>query len=678
MPRIRVSTQTLLAEDGQEQENELQDLQVNSQCDNVTLSVVKMKLNSFLQEASRKQLKDRIEKLVEEMNILVGEAYLFANFHIIRLLDAGSTVPQIDRSFYYRCLVACGNNKSGLPDDMIASLLEFDGLRPPVTQTTDPPTDSKPAKKTAKVKKVCRLPDSRKVNVTGTEYNQLLADLSIVMSTMATNHLWINLAPRLKRFLKWARPLVKPKLRNYIVKAVVDEPKSDLQKVFQIKEVKRKKVKISYTEEQLAAALTVAQELRELLPLPSKNKPATQAHLTLKLYHMMLRETEDAKETFLTGAASGRFKGRVYTLLPVKAGFVVNNLQFSTMTLLSLLKKTGLETFHGDGRDVDPYPLWKKYFNLNAVETATRKFRGRIVTDGCAVSIVMNKPSCLVCPSSELDDSLLREAASSPEIKTCGVDPGVTDVVNVAYSNGSTASYSAARYYEKAKYNLSRRRVNKWNSETAEQTASLSNGCKTTSRERLAAYIQSYLHVVRDLTIHRMSKGYRNMRFMRYCGKQQAIEEICDVVAPKGNKWLVGFGDWSGLGSTPISRRCAGPLQEIKLALSKRYNAILKMIQEFRSSITCHGCHNRLCNMSASQIVFKRGANGAPKERVEVVRKVHKILHCKSSANGSGTRCCGATWNRDTNAAKNILMLFQTNLAGLDRPAAFCRQQCST
>ena len=57
---------------------------------------------------------------------------------------------------------------------------------------------------------------------------------------------------------------------------------------------------------------------------------------------------------------------------------------------------------------------------------------------------------------------------------------------------------------------------------------------------------------------------------------------------------------------------------------------------------------------------------------------VHKILHCKSSADAAtpkGARHCGASWDRDVNASKNLLVLTLCQIFGDQRPAAFCRKK---
>jgi len=609
-------------------------------CENVVPAVVKMKLNTFCDNAA---IRRKLNSIVLDANRLLGEAYEFANFHVLRLLSARAPLPKVDKNFYYRCLLATSLNRcreSTLGDDYRASITAFDALRPA---------------------------GQAKVDIG--DYNQLMADLAIIMSTMATNHLWMNIEGRTKRYLGWRHPGVKPKMRARVIEAVMRKPTTDLDKLFK---APRKATPLQVTS--LAAAKAVAASLRPLLLMPSKKRAQNRAHITLPLYAHILRETEAAKAEH--AKAKTRFRGRLFTLLPTKAGFTISHIPVSSMMMVGILKKMGLERFDGDGRDADRDAIWRRHFNVNLVETVTRRFGMRIVTDGCAVSVLLRKPTCLVCPDAGCGVSdarlLLKEGADY--LRCVGIDPGVTDVVTIAARGTTDVQHiSSAQYYEDAKFNMSRRRTDRWNAETEDEIHLIPTG-ETASLPALQAHITAYLTRLPALIAHRAQRGYRGMRFLRFVSKKKAINSMCGVIAPPDKVTIVGFGNWRGPNGTPIRRRCAGPLQEIKLQLSGMPNVIMLTIDEFRTSKTCHGCRRELTKMKAVETKVK-WFNGE-KVVTSATSRIHKVLHCRSSQSDPITRGrCGATWDRDTNAAKNILMLTECEVMGDPRPDAFSRKK---
>ncbi|PNG99503.1 hypothetical protein TSOC_014715 [Tetrabaena socialis] len=545
------------------------------------VTVVKMKLNSFCKDSP--QLRSQIQVLVLNMNRLLGEAYAFATFHILHMhLHDCDTYPTIDRNFFYRCLVAVSTNNSR-PDtlgiDLVASRDVYSALRP------------------------LQGPGSKPVNTVG--YAQVLADLSIVMATMAGNHLWENLEKRIFNYLKMKYPgqLMGTPLRRKVVEALVRKPLASTADLFQLSPSVPPD---SAAAERLRRARVVADELRVLMPLPNGDHDRTRAHLTLPLYIKMLLEIEEARAAAAAAAAdlseAKTTRGRVspgtklFTLLPQKAGFTISHIPISSMTMMDLLKRTGLSSHKHDGRHEDSGALWRKHFAVNRVETRRR-------------------------------------------------------------------------YYERSKINLSNRRTRKWNAETQGLVEGLPSA-RTASIEEYAGFVQRYLVVLPELLQHRAAKGYRNMRFLRYVHRQESIHEICEVIAPReGGLTVVGFGDWRGVGTTPIRRRCSGPLQDIKKHLQKQAHVRLVIIDEYLTSRGCHGCLNRLTNMRAAP-----HSHGPGKDRMQgATAQVHKVLHCRPSSQAAARSCCGTTWNRDVNASKNILMLTMLRLKGYQRPPELSR-----
>lgn len=640
-------------------------------------AVVKMKLNTF---CDNHQLRSKLGATVLDMNQLIGEAYAFANYHVLRLLqkarDARVTVntnvaigvsdsvrldvtpvmiPKIDRNFYYRCLLAVSVNKARattLENDFVETRVLFDSLRD------------------------ANVP---KVSIRG--HNQVVADLSISMATMATNHLWMNIEKRLRRYLTWSQPALKPAQRKRVIESILYKPTIGLEELFPNRD----------NVEQNAFA--VARELRGQLQLSSNKQHACIAHMLLPLYFEILRKTEVAKEADAIRKNENaehnnvkkfkRFGGRVFSMLPLKNSYTISYIQFSSMSILGYLKSLKLETFPGDGRYQDASCILGKYFNTKLVETANRKFGNRIITDGAGVSILMNKRSALICPNDcpctgtlkILYANSLLERRNKDHVRVASVDPGLTDVVTSMDQYGNASSYSSAKYYEDALYNMSNRRTSGWNKDTKALT-DLIQGQETSRMQKFEQYLGAYLTHLRPILNHRMNKGYRNMRFLRYQMKKKAIKDICDMVAPPDEFSVIGFGDWQGANGTPISRRCAGPLQEIKFELSSRSNVVMLSIDEFCTSKKCSVCSRDLVNMRASTTSYVR-VEGVKTKRVEV-KKVHKILHCGSRQAGTSpleTPSCGLTWDRDINASKNILTLTLLLMQGLPRPQALTRSK---
>lgn len=618
------------------------------------ISVVKKTLGSFCVGPASTQLRSRIDALVTTANLAMAEAYLFANFHVMRCLADPAfdvkTLPILDRNFYYRCLLAVSTSnvrRDTLGTGLTASAAAFDALRPDGYVKAD----LRP-------------------------YNQAVADLSVQMATMACNNVWANVERIVVRYLRCKAPGLRRWWKKIVTVVAVD-PKASLPSVF------------PSTQPNAAEAVRVAELLRSWYPMPSKAQFNNRAHYAMGLFLRVLKELEASNAAANAEPSEGKKKkprkARLFNLLPMKGGFKTSYIPISSMTLMKLLSIGNLEPIKGDGRSENHAVLWRKHFNVNAVETRKARFDYRILTDGKGVSIQRRvlRPSATSecdcksrlpkdCSSGEC--RLARAEASSLET---GVDPGMTDIVTCAFSDGRTAAVSSAAFGQTAGYATSRRRVKAWNAQTDAATTAIPPS-KVGDLHAFEAHVRGYLAALPELLAHRFSRGYRSMRFFRYRGKQKAIEMVCDVVAPRDKLVVVGFGDWSNNGSG-ISRPCSGPMKEIRQRLAARPNVLFKNVCEFRTSCTCNGCFEKLVNMKADTVRFKTAAGGTKERRVVEGNKVHKVLHCRNSVGSSPSKArCGATWNRDVNAAKNILLLLRKWVNGEQRPEVFCRSPKNT
>ena len=219
------------------------------------IRVVKMTLNQFCNDKTREQFVATVKPLIITMNVVMAEAYTFANFHIIRCLSDPTfdvnELPKLDRNFYYRCILAVSTSKARkntLGADLEESVEAYDALRPEGYQKADI-----------------------------RNYNQAVADISIQMATMACNSVWANIDRIILRFLRTKHAHLKPHWNN-IVKAVVTCPKTDLGKLFDLS--------VALAVE----ASVVAALLRSWLPLPSGQQFSTRAHLAMRMFHTILGE----------------------------------------------------------------------------------------------------------------------------------------------------------------------------------------------------------------------------------------------------------------------------------------------------------------------------------------------------------------------------------------------------
>lgn len=683
-------------------------------------AVVKMKLNTFLRDgASKAILLHKLGRVVKDGNVLLAEGYAFANFHVLRLLDEDKAVPVIDRSFYYRCLLAVSDSRcraDTLGEDFKSSMEAFDRLRPEATPTA--PTSAAAAAETRRTTCFHTNPFQRsKVKVD--EYNQLLASLSIQMATMATNHLLVNLNRRLERYLGWKHPSIK-RFHRAIVRAVLETPDADVEKIMLASSTYKKapkktrvpKRRVCKTPEDLRrmekqekvqerwetnaareatqreAAASVASAIRQLMPLKNRLKFASRAHQSLRLYHWLLKETESAMDAHaaavLEKEANGEqlkpaqrcFKGRLFNLLPMKGGFTTSSIPVSSMFFLRILQSTKLSKHTGDGRDEDQRAIWNKFFCLKLVETSNRKFAESITTDGYAVSALVSCTLNMDVTRGKNDSSIEEVRAAIQKCKATvrygGVDPGFTDVVTCSFNDGTCKSYSSSRYYEESRVKYSLRKTAKFNlvNKATTDTLLAAGRSQTASVEKLEKHLRAYLQVVDELLTDRMTQKYRKMRFLRHVSKQKAVEQIVDMLVGKKKKGLtvIGFGNWSGGTQSNVSRKHAGPIQMIKDKIGRRQNAVIIPVDERNTSRLDSNTWQPLVNMKANTTKRMRDGKMVTMQN----QKVHKVLHCKPSDAEGVFNSRQTTWNRDVNASRNILMLLRMHIKGYERPEPFC------
>ena len=287
---------------------------------NSTKSCIDMKLNGFVKD---RRIVPLIESAVERTNIMVFEAYEFANFHINRVLssDGGMDLPVVDRNFYYRCVacVATTNAKaSTVSPEMRRSSELFDALRPP-----------------------------GQLRVNASDLMELIPDLTVTMETAALNHLWDNLRSRTGRWLKCHHPELK-KHFPLIISLIFNGPTIDFQAVKRLSLDEEKKLDETEKAHRQQARDIIAR-FRRLCPLKrglkaKGTKAKCRSHTLLPLYWELFKDFERIFEARRQSIAQGedivprRTAARRFDLLPRKKSFTPMFIPIQSRFLLSMLQ----------------------------------------------------------------------------------------------------------------------------------------------------------------------------------------------------------------------------------------------------------------------------------------------------------------------------------------------------
>jgi hypothetical protein len=173
-----------------------------------------------------------------------------------------------------------------------------------------------------------------------------------------------------------------------------------------------------------------------------------------------------------------------------------------------------------------------------------------------------------------------------------------------------------------------------------------------------------------DDYLHRLGKFWEHLGFLLEFSAQHAFVrhqflqdrmkiEALDALAKRmvpvpSSQVCIAYGDWSN--QAGIKGHPSAPVKGFARALQKR--ATVVPMDEYKTSKLCSLCHDTL----------EKARLLATNDDGEFeLRKNRNVLRCANSA------CRANFWNRDVNAARNILELLATRLMGLGRIAAFAR-----
>ncbi|RLN55070.1 hypothetical protein BBP00_00008660 [Phytophthora kernoviae] len=192
--------------------------------------------------------------------------------------------------------------------------------------------------------------------------------------------------------------------------------------------------------------------------------------------------------------------------------------------------------------------------------------------------------------------------------------------------------------------------------------------------------LQFFWKHLRFLLAFSAEQAFLRWRFTQDHAKMKALDTLEERLVPKASKQVcIAYGDWNR--RTGIKGHASGPVKGFVEALKRRATVI--PMDEYRTSITCSCCHQRLkqarlftkMKRKEDEVGIRQKERLSMKEVKEIVemtrfrnlkladKKVvlkctRNVLRCTNSG------CKTNFWNRDVNAARNMLELLKSGLKG--------------
>jgi len=326
--------------------------------------------------------------------------------------------------------------------------------------------------------------------------------------------------------------------------------------------------------------------------------------------------------------------------------------------------------------DENKWAFWSACFNIK--QTPTMQFGFSLHTDGVGVSIAYNKAGQAVTNREKQkerkgvvqmdsdDDSrsnqVLRPIDIPENTRIIAVDPGKRDLyTSVEDVDGAdkhrVRQYSGKRWMHESGGNKAKRKRESWSLKTGKKydrwLKSMPTAKVATSADMLKHIAHLNVRFKQCMEVNGQKK-VRRLRFTNYVKRQRALSRMCDEFLHDGdgtvnkqNKKIVVFGD--------AKFQATGPVTKLRKQLRLRDDVHMVDFDEFRTSLLANCCaHDDSRDKENQEIkeeknVEVEGPLGALKPGATKRSRIHGVRICNN---------CRKTWNRDVNAALNMLHLF--------------------
>jgi transposase len=374
----------------------------------------------------------------------------------------------------------------------------------------------------------------------------------------------------------------------------------------------------------------------------------------------------------------------IFNVCPLRSNIIPKHTTIDTTTIINYFGVAkGNKSFYLTNGNLVKYKkvIWSWFFKTKDRVFKDKKnyvFNGMIETDGVSVSLVFIRKDkegkrSLKQPKFKAEEVYIsdlkkKELKELSQRKIIAIDPNLSDLLycvsnveerscdKLRYTQNQRRKETKSRKYSKMTDTLKKKTFVEGKS-VKEWEASLSqHNKKTLDFEKFKEYIKQKNYVNHVTTpfyedyLHRKLKlnAYSNMkrceamfinRFKKLFGEPKDL--------------VIGIGDFE----QHKHRKFKEPVKGKGFRTLLRKNGYdLYLVDEYKTSCTCHNCHER-CD------TFRYCQNPKPWKQEQTIKR-HGLVMCQT---------CHSIWNRDVNASLNIHDIMKSHIEENKRPQHMLR-----
>ncbi len=635
-------------------------------------TTIKVGLKSLCRSEEMRMM---IEDIVRSFSRIMTEASMLTSLHVIRLLEQGKELPKMDQTFFYQAIAAVAdvtNPKKQPSQEEWGNTLELYRMH-----------YSKEDEKYVYPERI--IGTSRIFNLLA---DQMVTNFNVSIETTFTKRVayWFRLQLKLRGedekgeyFNKLPGP-AKKHLVSLLVRASTRAENEQLKDLLPYPPDGKEETKKSSSKynlpprEELEWMQQLCDEIQNELygednhPKPLSYNLKAEPHKFLPILHSMLKDLQ-------RHVTKVNEKGcKLYSLLPQKqprATFIPIDKEslkhLATRLNMIQKKKAGFKQV----LPTDPDSLWRMFFNIDKVERGTsnrQKFGHYIRTDGVTVNLLMK-----ITKLTEDEDKPPKQEGEQKEQKydrIVAIDPGRKAIFTAAVydldahealdlphtspvQRHETIQWSNSRWREESGTRTRSQKIRLWTNKNPVIMEFNKNipSAKVSDSESYCKRIKFVLTRINQVLDFYCAKRHRKLRWRTYVKEQKAYEKIVRELAgdtPR-RKVLIAYGD---AGFSHASKGTAsGPTKTLRKMIAQRVGKVVD-IDEYNTSKLCCACKTEMKGLRT----VGSGDRGN-----------YSVRQC------ANTECNRNVWNRDVNAAINIINLYLYQAQGILRPLEFSR-----